>query len=202
MPIARHSGIVGNKKLESPCIFFDRDGIVNALPDPERYVTSVQRFFLLPAFVESLRIVTDLGYPAVVVTNQRGIALGSMSVEDVDEIHARLGSLLAGEGLALLDIFVCPHDDDSHPWRKPNPGMLLEAARRHNLNLAQSWMIGDSPGDILAGRGAGCRTVLVSRSKADVSADALVDSMEKLPGFLKENVPPVVLRESGGPQHG
>lgn len=175
---------------------------MNACPDPERYVTSVHRFYLLPAFVESLRIVTDLGYPAVIVTNQRGIALGSMSAEDVREIHARLGSLLAGEGLSLLDIFVCPHDDDSHPWRKPNPGMLLEAARRHELDLARSWMIGDSPGDVLAGRSAGCSTILVSGSHSDVPADAFVESMEKLPGFLKDNVPPVLLPERDGPRHG
>jgi len=175
---------------------------VNRPPDPERYVTSADRFFLLPAFADSLRVVSDLGYPAVIVTNQRGIALGSMTAEAVEEIHTELRSSLAGEGLTLLDIFVCPHDDKSHPWRKPNPGMLLEAATRHQLDLARSWMIGDSPSDVLAGRDAGCKTILVSRSRTDVPADAFVDSMDQLPGFLKDNVPPVLTGERGGPGHG
>lgn len=173
-----------------PCIFFDRDGIVNAPPDPDPYVVGTDQFRLLPDFVRALRVVSSRGYPAVLVTNQRGIALGCMTEDDVARIHERLQASLAKDGLTFLDIYVCPHDDDDHPWRKPNPGMLEAAARDHDLDLSASWMIGDSERDITAGKRAGCRTIRVAGKAVSTAADVRVDDVAGLVDYLDIHLSP------------
>ncbi len=153
------------------CVFFDRDGIVNQSPGPG-YVERWEDFHLLPEFVASLRIVTALGYAAIIISNQQGVALGCMTAETVDDMHRRLRDILKQQhGLSLLDIFYCPHKSGTCECRKPKPGMILEAAHRHGINLAESWMVGDSPGDAEAGKAAGCRTILVGEKASPGSAD-------------------------------
>lgn len=162
------------------CIFFDRDGIVNQSPGAG-YVVRWDDFHLLPEFVETLRITTRLGYDAIIVTNQRGVALGLMSAETVEDIHRRLrGVLKEQHGLELLDIRYCPHDRDACDCRKPKPGMILEAALRHQIDLSRSWMIGDSPRDAEAGRAAGCKTILVGNKADPILADAIFADMQAL----------------------
>jgi len=162
------------------CVFFDRDGIVNRSPGPG-YVERWEDFHLLPEFVAILKIVRRLGFHAVIVTNQRGVALGKMTAETVEDIHARLRALLRHEhGLELLDILYCPHDRDACECRKPKPGMLLEAARRHRLHLASSWMVGDSASDVEAGRSAGCRTIRVGDGTGGAESDVRVKDMAAL----------------------
>lgn len=177
----------------TPCVFFDRDGIVNYPPDDaQRYVLHEDQFELLPGFVESLRIVLARGYKAVIVTNQAGVSRGRMTQADLDRIHAKLHRLLREQGLALHDIIECTSFDDAHPNRKPNPGMLLDAAARHQLDLARSWMIGDNEKDVTAGKRAGVhRTVKVKRSSAPTHADYRVDSMLDLPALLTDHLPAV-----------
>jgi D-glycero-D-manno-heptose 1,7-bisphosphate phosphatase len=167
------------------CVFFDRDGIVNVSPGPG-YVARWDDFELLPGFIEVLRLVDRRGYSAVVVTNQRGVARGVVDLDAVVRIHRKLREQLAGEhGLALLDVLMCPHDEGECECRKPRPGMLLEAARRHGLDLEASWMIGDSERDVEAGRRAGCRTVLVGAGAAGTVADFRVDDLEELKSLLE-----------------
>ena len=163
------------------CVFFDRDGIVNRSPGPG-YVERWDDFHLLPEFVDSLRIARNLGYVAVVITNQRGIAVGCMTTASVEDIHQRLRAELKDQhGLDLLDILYCPHDrDDGCDCRKPKPGMIREAARRHGIDLTQSWMIGDSHKDVEAGHSAGCRTVWVSTKATLGPADFVFTDMAAL----------------------
>jgi len=162
------------------CVFFDRDGIVNQTPGAG-YVERWEDFHLLPEFVDILRIVTGLGYSAVIVTNQRGVARRCMTAETVGDMHRRLRVILKEEhGLELLDIRVCPHDRDSCECRKPKPGMILDAARLHGIDLSRSWMIGDTPGDAEAGHAAGCRTILVGGRAGPGMADFYFASMEDL----------------------
>lgn len=171
-----------------PCVFFDRDGIVNRPPTRARYVRHWREFELVPEFLDVLRAVAEHGYEAVIVTNQRGITTGQMTQQDVDEIHRNLADTLRRHHLGLLDILVCPADDDRHPHRKPNPGMLLEAARRHQLDLDQSWMVGDSEKDVEAGRRAGCRTILVAAGHPETRADHVVRDMAELARFFGEHL--------------
>lgn len=162
-------------------MFFDRDGIVNESPGPGRYVTRWQDFHLIPEFPVCLRSVLKIGYQAALVTNQRAVAKGLMSIKDLEDIHRRLRRLLRRQyGLALLDIAYCPHDTNECSCRKPGPGMLLALADKHSLDLAASWMIGDSETDVEAGKRAGCRTILVAGNSAGSKADARVSSMRAL----------------------
>ncbi len=172
--------------MSRPCVFFDRDGIVNVPPsDEERYVLHVSKFFLQPEFVEALKTVRAKGFEAVLVTNQKGVGIGRMSAADLDAIHDRLVGHLRSHGLALTDIYVCTAADDSAPDRKPNPGMLLRAAEKHGLDLASSWMIGDKEKDAITGERAGCRTVLVRSAPPVRSRPTVhVPDMKSLVAFL------------------
>lgn len=173
-----------------PAVFFDRDGIVNESPGPG-YVERWEDFHLLPAFVEALRVVVERGYEPVVVTNQRGVGRGIVTQEALDRIHHGLVAALASHGLRLRDILVCTAVDNADPRRKPNPGMLVEAAAKHGLDLARSWMIGDSEKDIEAGRRAGCAvTVRVHPSPGDMAASARLPAMSDLPAYLRARLPP------------
>lgn len=170
-----------------PVVFFDRDGIVNRSPGPG-YVERWADFHLLPEFVAALRIVTERGWEAVIITNQRGVGRGIMSQASLDEIHANLRSALTAHGLSLRDIRVCTATDDADPRRKPNPGMILEAARLHGLDLARAWMIGDSEKDVQAGRRAGCRTIRVAPAGTRTEADVLVQDMASVAAYLGKNL--------------
>ncbi|MCS6771934.1 MAG: HAD family hydrolase [Kiritimatiellae bacterium] len=176
----------------TPCVFFDRDGIVNHPPDDEkRYVLHEDEFHLLPGFTDALRVVLAKGYKAVIVTNQSGVGRGHMTQADLDRIHSKMHALLAAEGLAVHDVIECTSTDDTHPNRKPNPGMLIEAARKHNLDLSRSWMIGDQEKDVIAGRRAGvAKTVKVKGGRAPTDADYHLQSMNELAKFLAEHLPP------------
>ncbi len=175
--------------MSRPCVFFDRDGIVNRPPTADRYVRHWGEFEPIPEFIEVLRAVKELGYEAVVVTNQKGIATGRMTREAVNEIHRNLSESLGRHGLRLLDVVVCESGDDDHPDRKPNPGMLLGAARRHDLDLSRSWMVGDHERDVEAGRRAGCRTVFVGPPEPPVNADYRVANIGELAEFIRRHLP-------------
>ena len=175
------------------CVFFDRDGIVNESPGPGQYVLQWADFRLMPAFVDALRIVAKHGCHAAIVTNQRAVAKGLLTTEGLEEMHRRLERMLAAEhSLRLLDIAYCPHDENECSCRKPQPGMLLALSRKHGLDLASSWMVGDSASDVEAGRRAGCRTILVAgKGKAAGSeADITVGSISELPDALDAALSP------------
>lgn len=168
-----------------PCVFFDRDGIVNRSPGPG-YVNHLNDFHILPGFADCVRAAAAKGYAAVVVTNQRGVARGLTPPEQLDAMHARLREELAAQGLALTDILVCSADDNAHPDRKPNPGMLHTAAERHHLDLARSWMIGDRETDIETGRNAGVAvTVRVGPEAPDSAATCQVPDMPACAALLR-----------------
>ena len=167
-------------KRGKKCVFFDRDGIVNESPGLG-YVESWDEFRLLPQFVAVARIAAKRGYVIAIATNQRGVARGLMTHETLTMIHDRLEALLRNEhGIELLQIYCCTHERDTCDCRKPQPGMLLQAADEHGLDLASSWMIGDNETDVETGNRAGCRTILVGRN-ADLSkADFVAVDMDDL----------------------
>lgn len=171
-----------------PCVFFDRDGVANRSPGPG-YVNHLDDFHVLPGFAECVRAAAAKGYPSVVVTNQRGLARGLTPPAQLAAMHAKLRAELAAEGLELLDVLVCPDDDDAHPDRKPNPGMLRTAAQRHRLDLAKSWMVGDRESDVQTGRNAGvAATVLVDPGNAPTAATWRVPDMPACAALLRERL--------------
>ena len=174
-----------------PCVFFDRDGVANQSPGPG-YVNRVDDFHVLPGFVECVRAAADKGYPSVLVTNQRGVSRGITPPDQLDAMHARLRDVLARDGLALLDVFVCTADDNAHPDRKPNPGMLLAAAQKHSLDLSRSWMVGDRESDVRTGQNAGLAiTVLVDPGSAPTAAAHRVPDMPACAALLRASLPPL-----------
>lgn len=171
------------------CVFFDRDGIVNRDPGFGKYVERVEDFHIMPEFVAALRVVTEKGYAAVIVTNQRGVARGIMSLSEVESMHALLVEHLKGLGLSLSGIYLCPHNNNECTCRKPQPGMLLRAAAEHDLDLTRSWMVGDTESDVEAGQRAGCRTVLVPREPPKLTKpDYILSSLAELPDFLRRHL--------------
>ena len=173
-----------------PALFFDRDGIVNRSPGPG-YVLRIEDFHLLPEFIDAMKVARRKGWPAIIITNQRGVGKGLMTAADLESLHAHLRKELAREDLALLDIYSATARDRSDPLLKPQPGMLLAAAARHRLDLAASWMIGDSDRDIEAGRRAGCHTLFVGPDDplAATRAEFRLERLSDLAPFLERMLP-------------
>ncbi|MBN2131864.1 MAG: HAD family hydrolase [Sedimentisphaerales bacterium] len=138
------------------------------------YLSHPDQVELLDGAAEALKELQLLGYKAVVVSNQSGVARGMITEETLERIHGRLEELLAQKGASLDRIYYCPYHPDGaiaryrkdSDWRKPEPGMLLAAAKELDLDLAKSWMVGDSNRDIEAGRSAGCATILIRSTQA------------------------------------
>lgn len=166
-----------------PCIFFDRDGIVNQCPGPG-YVETIDGFFLQESFTAALQVAHRKGYEAILITNQRGVGRGIMSQAALDEIHDHMEDLLKQQGLEFTDIYVCIDTDNTSPRRKPNPGMILEAAEKHHLDLAASWMIGDNETDVQAGQRAGCQTVFVGEKEIEAKPTHRIPVIDELPELL------------------
>jgi D-sedoheptulose 7-phosphate isomerase len=143
-----------------PAVFLDRDGVLNraVVRDGKPFPPSgIEELELLPAVASSLLNLKAHGFALFVITNQPDVARGTMTRESVESIHQALAS-----SLPIDDIFVCYHDDaDQCACRKPLPGLLLEAQRKHNIDLSRSFVVGDRWRDIDAGHSAGCKTVLI-----------------------------------------
>lgn len=160
-------------------VFLDRDGVINRKMPPNQYVSKIAEFEILPRVIEALKILTDLGFPLIVVTNQRGINRGLMSEEDLIRVHEHMADVFRKNGISLAGVYFCPHDEHERcPCRKPEPGMILRAARDLLPDLTASYMVGDSATDIEAGRRAGLRTVSIGEVKhpgSDLGFHSLYD---------------------------
>jgi len=146
--------------VKRPAVFLDRDGTLNVSPD--HYLTSLDDFEPIPGAFEAVGRLTAAGWPVAVVTNQGCLGRGLVERAEVDRIHAECERLAARHGGRFDGFYVCP-DPPEAPTdrRKPEPGMLLEAARDHGYDRFRSYMIGDSERDLLAGRAAGATSLLV-----------------------------------------
>lgn len=141
-------------------IFLDRDGTIIV---DKVYLNDPNQIEYLPDVFEALRLLRDAGFQFVVVTNQSGIARRLVTLENLDETHARIRAEFARHGVRFAGFYYAPYSVESgHPIRKPHPGMLLRGALDHRANLTESWMIGDRLSDVIAGSRAGCRTVLLA----------------------------------------
>lgn len=167
-----NSGVVEAKSLrhKQKAVFLDRDGTINQYVG---FLRDINEFELLPGVAEAIRTINKSGYLAIVVTNQPVIARGEVTIEQLKLIHNKMETLLGKEGAYLDAVYFCPH----HPHkgyegevqelkvecdcRKPKPGMLLRAKEDYNIDLENSWMVGDGKNDIIAGQSAGCHTALI-----------------------------------------
>lgn len=147
-------------------IFLDKDGtLIEDVP----YNVDPAQIRLAWQAGAALQLLQGLGYRLIVVTNQSGVARGQFTEAALGQVQARLGELLAQYGVALDGFYYCPHHEHGTvaryavacTCRKPMPGLLLRAAQEHDIDLAQSWMIGDILNDVEAGHRAGCRAALI-----------------------------------------
>lgn len=152
-----------------PAAFLDRDGVLNHRIPGDTYVTRPDELEVLPHVSEAARRLAAAGYALVVITNQRGVARGFMSLTDVEAIHAKLKEHFQAAGAPLAGVYVCPHDrDEGCPCRKPRPGMLLQAAKDLGLDLSASLLIGDSESDLAAAKAAGVPRQALIESDSDL----------------------------------
>ncbi len=166
------SGKVAAKNLsvKQRAIFLDRDGTINKYVG---FLKDISQFELEDGAGEAIKKINESGYLAIVISNQPVIARGEVSFDGLDEIHAKMETLLGREGAYLDGIYFCPHHPDSGfegevkelkidcDCRKPKAGLIFRAAEKFNIDLSKSWMIGDGKTDVLCGKNAGCRTALI-----------------------------------------
>ncbi|MEK6555664.1 MAG: HAD family hydrolase [Bdellovibrionota bacterium] len=154
-----------NKTPPSKAIFLDRDG---TLIVDKVYLNDPEQIEYLPGVFSALRELRDAGFIFLIVTNQSGIPRGLVSIDNLNEIHRRIRYAFSENGVDLQEFYYAPYPTDSeHPMRKPNPGMILQGAKDYNVDLSQSWMIGDRMIDVEAGHRAGVKTIMVGpREKA------------------------------------
>jgi D-glycero-D-manno-heptose 1,7-bisphosphate phosphatase len=152
-------------------VFLDQDGVINRKRPEGQYVTSWEEFELLPGVPAAIRRLNEAGILVLVVSNQRGIALGRCTRAEVDSIHARLEEILAGQGSRIDRIFVCEHDRGACDCRKPAIGLFRQAvAEFPSIQPETSVMIGDSLSDMEFGRRAGMRTIFIGGDPATAHA--------------------------------
>lgn len=178
------------KLLPRKAIFFDRDGIVNRRLVGE-YVRSVEEFEFLPGIFPVMAYIRERGFLAIVISNQQGVGKGLMSHEDLAHITEYMQAGIQEKlGFAFDDVYYCTDLADSgSSRRKPQPGMLLEAIEKWYIDPAQSWMIGDSISDAVAGKRAGCQTILVGEYQDIAEADTIVHDMEECLLSLQNYLP-------------
>lgn len=175
-----------NLRNKQKAVFLDRDGTIN------RHIGFLRNgddFELLPGVSEAIKKINSLGYLAIVITNQPVVARGEVTFEQLELIHNKMETLLGVDGAYLDGIYFCPH----HPHRgyegeiaelkidcecrKPKTGMFVSAAREFNIDLCESWMVGDGENDIKAGKDAGCRTILIGNDDVSYGQNATVSSL-------------------------
>lgn len=190
---AFHCGKIQAKNLcnKQKAVFLDRDGTINKYVG---FLRDIDDFELLPGVAEAIRKINESGYLAIVVTNQPVIARGEVTLEQLQQIHNKMETLLGREGAYVDGVYFCPH----HPHkgypgevpelkkececRKPKAGMLFEAARDFNIDLSQSFMVGDSETDVQCGINGGCTPILLTKDVADV------EHYSSLLDFVKQRI--------------
>ncbi|GLB58779.1 D-glycero-alpha-D-manno-heptose-1,7-bisphosphate 7-phosphatase [Cytobacillus sp. NCCP-133] len=170
-------------------IFLDRDGVLNeVLSDRVKFVNKPEQLFLLEGAAEAVADLTKAGYEIFVVTNQGGVGLGFLKEKELKRIHERLQELVNDKGGQIREVAYCPHKPKAGcECRKPNAGMLLDLAKRYQINLANCVMVGDHERDIEAGKRAGCKTVFIGSepTSADIQAASLFEAVEDILEMLK-----------------
>ena len=174
------TGKVDDKCLvnKQKAVFLDRDGTINKYVG---FLRKLDDFELLDGVSKAIKMINESGYLAIVVTNQPVVARGEVTVDELDVIHKKMETLLGQDGAYIDGLYICPHHPDSGfdgeikelkiecECRKPKPGMILKAAKDFNIDLSNSYMIGDSENDIKAGMAAGCKTRKVDEDNSLLS---------------------------------
>lgn len=170
-------------------VFLDRDGTLNEDPG---YLGDPEKVALFPTVGESLaKLKNNFNFLLIVISNQSGVARGLISKDDVDMVNRKINLLLNDYNVQIDDFFYCTahpdfNDDEECKCRKPSPKMIFEAAKKYNIDLKSSYMIGDAKSDILAAVNAGCKSILIKTGYGKETFNALL-SENIMPNFVAEN---------------
>ena len=165
-------------------VFLDRDGTLIVDPEDER-VDSVDKIKLFPDTLKALNILKSLDYEVFIVTNQAGISEARLTINEFWKIHSVVLDKFEDSESLIRKTYMCPHGpNDNCNCRKPKPKLILDAAKEYDINLSNSWFVGDHDSDIQAGKSAGVKTILVKTAlreepptNADYTADTLLDAI-------------------------
>lgn len=189
------AGLVSKRSLRNRqrAVFLDRDGTINKYAG---FLTDINKFELADGVSDAVKLINEQGLLCIVITNQPAIARGELTVSELKEIHNKMETLLGENDAYVDDIFYCPHHPDRGfegerseykmdcECRKPKPGLILQAAKKYNIDLSASWMIGDSESDVQAGINAGCRVAFIGEKKIP-EADSYRDLLTCIRMILK-----------------
>ena len=183
-------------------LFLDRDGTIlkeieGTSPETLGYLINVQQVELIPGAAEAIELSRKLGYKTIVITNQSSIARGFITEGDLDNIHEKMYSLLkeSSPGAIIDDLFYSPFYKEGiiekysieSPQRKPGIGMILDAQKKHDIDLGKSYMIGDSITDIKCGNNAGLKNILVMTGYGKIAYRKCLDENLKI-NFIASNL--------------
>lgn len=179
-------------------VFLDRDGVINRKPPEDHYIARWDDFHIFPGVEAAIAGLNRSGRRVIVVSNQRGVALGKYTLADVEALHARLQTHLQSRGAHIDAFYFCPHDRNECDCRKPRPGLFLQAFRDFpEASAANSLLIGDSLSDIEAAHRLGMPSIFIAgdpstrkagadkaRTLADAGADSLSEAIRLLDALL------------------
>lgn len=165
-------------------VFLDRDGVINRCAAPHCYITRWKDFEFLPGAIDGIKMLNEAGYLVLIVTNQRGIARGMCTAEQIATLHRSMCEELEKMGAHIDGIYVCPHDDGECECRKPEIGLFLQAESEWYIDKEKSWCIGDFQSDIEAGNKYGINTILIGDTSKQYGQTLTYCSLEEAGKYL------------------
>jgi D-glycero-D-manno-heptose 1,7-bisphosphate phosphatase len=169
-------------------IFLDRDGVINK---EVNYLHKIDEFEFISGVFDSCKYLQNIGFKIIIITNQSGISRGFYTKKDFIFLNDWMIREFHNKGIEILDVFYCPHStDDNCDCRKPEPGMLLSAKTKHDIDMKNSWMIGDKENDIRAANNAGIMSTILVKSghnvdEANSNAKFILDSIKNIHQVIK-----------------
>ena len=160
-------------------IFLDRDGVINQ--ERKDYVKKLDEFRILDKTSDAINIIKNRGFLVIIITNQSAISRKLLSVETLNKIHEKLQSYLEKYGTSFDGVYFCPHiPSENCECRKPKPGLIVQAVTDFQIDLSQSYMIGNSETDVQAATNAGCKGILLKENQTLLEAVMDLFESEKI----------------------
>ena len=168
-------------------VFLDRDGTINQ--DAADYIKGWPEFTFLPRSIEALRDLTTAGFIIIVITNQSAMPRKLISLQELENIHSKMKAAVESQGGKISDIFFCPHmPGDGCECRKPAPGLIYQAQKKHDIDLSTAVMIGDSARDIECAHQAGCGRAILVKTGNIREAQQILAEKELHPDYVAQDL--------------